>query len=64
MQHLADAGRPLVDGQRGQLLAQLMDPTDAGRQLLVFVLGERPDRLSPVCARSCHVVTSRWIVFN
>ena len=64
MQHLVDAGRPLVDGHRRQFLPQFVDPTDAGRQLLVFVLGKGPDRLSSVCARSCHVVTSDGIVFT
>ena len=58
MQHLADAGRPLVNGHRGQLLTQLVDPTDTGRQVRVFVLCKHPDRLSPFRARSCHVVTS------
>jgi hypothetical protein len=37
-----------------------MDPIDTGRQLLVFVLREPPDRLSPDCAHGCHVVTSWW----
>jgi hypothetical protein len=39
-----------------------MDPIDTGHQLLVFVLGEPPDRLTPDGADSCHVVTSRWLV--
>jgi hypothetical protein len=50
MQHLVDAGGSLANRHRGQLLTQLVDSTDAGRQVLVLVLGKRPDRLSPVCA--------------
>ena len=47
-------------GMRRQLLAQLVDPTDAGRQLLVFMLDECPDHLpsvvlAPVMSRTSVV---------